>query len=271
VSARLIVTADDVGMHPGMTAGAIRAHHDGIVTSCSLVANGEAFDDAVQRLRGCPMLAVGVHLALVDGKPLSKGRSLGRHRLPSGYVQFLPRYLGRLITTVDIEGELRAQIERVLATGLPVSHLNGHQHLHLLPRIFEVVLRLAQEYRIRYVRIVDDRGGKAGELRKASIRLLSRLGRRAGANASARSVRTNNRTIGVAEAGGLTAPRLVELIRSVAGLTELVCHPGTDDVALANAHHWGYAWMRETQALCAASVRETIRAADVELIAPSDL
>ena len=64
---RLIVTADDVGLHPGMTAGAIRAHRDGIVTACSLVANGVAFYDAVERLREVPSLEVGVHLTLVEG------------------------------------------------------------------------------------------------------------------------------------------------------------------------------------------------------------
>ncbi len=63
---QLIVTADDVGLHRGMTGGAIRAHRQGIVTACSVVANGAAFDDAVARLRDVPSLEAGVHLALVE-------------------------------------------------------------------------------------------------------------------------------------------------------------------------------------------------------------
>jgi chitin disaccharide deacetylase len=271
VTARLIVTADDVGMHPAMTAGALRAHRHGIVTACSLVANGDAFDDAVQQLRGAPSLAVGVHLALVDGKPLAKVPSLASDgRFLSGYAAFVPSYLSGRIKTADIERELRAQIERALATGLTISHLNGHQHLHLMPRVFEVVLQLAHEYRIGYIRIVDDKGGKAGVVRTAAIRGLSSLGRSTRASL-AKPIKTNNRTIGVTEAGGLTQQRLVQLIRSVAGVTELVCHPGTDDAALAQVYRWGYAWERELSALCAGPIRETIRAAGVELIAPSDL
>jgi predicted glycoside hydrolase/deacetylase ChbG (UPF0249 family) len=70
-SRRLIVTADDVGLHPGMTTGAIRAHREGIVTACSVVANGVAFYDAVERLRDVPSLEVGVHLTLVEERSLT--------------------------------------------------------------------------------------------------------------------------------------------------------------------------------------------------------
>src|SRR5437763_15186907 len=112
---RLIVTADDVGLHRGMTEGAIRAHREGIVTACSVVANGRAFDDAVARLRETPSLEVGVHLALVEERALTTGAAM-----PRSYARFLltpPR--------VDIEAELRPQIEEVLGAGLRVTHLNG--------------------------------------------------------------------------------------------------------------------------------------------------
>ncbi|HEV3485683.1 MAG TPA: ChbG/HpnK family deacetylase, partial [Vicinamibacterales bacterium] len=133
----LIVTADDAGLHEGMTSGAIEAHRNGIVTACSLVANGAAFDDAIERLRDVPSLEVGVHLTLVEERPLTA------MRFPKKYTSFVPLYLARRIPMGNIERELRAQIEKVLATGLRVTHLNGHQHLHLLPRIFALVARLA--------------------------------------------------------------------------------------------------------------------------------
>ncbi|HVG25421.1 MAG TPA: ChbG/HpnK family deacetylase, partial [Thermoanaerobaculia bacterium] len=164
---RLIVTADDVGLHRGMTEGAIRAHRQGIVTACSVVASGAAFDDAVARLRDVPSLEVGVHLALVEE------RSLTGLRMPKKYTSFVPLYVLRAIGIGAIERELRAQVERVLQTGLRVTHLNGHQHLHLLPRVFAVVARLACEHAIPYVRIVDDHGGAA---RGVAMAALSALG-----------------------------------------------------------------------------------------------
>jgi predicted glycoside hydrolase/deacetylase ChbG (UPF0249 family) len=247
---KLIVTADDVGLHPGMTEGAIRAHREGIVTACSVVANGAAFEDAVARLRDVPTLEVGVHLALVEE------RSLTGMRFPKKYTSFVPLYLARVISIAAIERELRAQIERVQATGLKVTHLNGHQHLHVLPRIFAVVARLAREFSIPYVRIVDDHGGSS---RALSMRVLSTLGRRA------RAPYTNDRTIGVADAGHLTASHIVALLDHVEGVTELVTHPGVN----VSGYGWGYGWEEETRALCDPRLREALAGRGVGLTTPA--
>jgi predicted glycoside hydrolase/deacetylase ChbG (UPF0249 family) len=229
-----------------MTEGAIRAHRDGIVTACSLVANGAAFYDAVERLRDVSLLEVGVHLTLVEE------RSLTGMRVPSSYVGFL---LGQKDVGA-IERELRAQIERVLAAGIRVTHLNGHQHVHMWPHVFVIVSRLADEYGIGYVRRVRDRGGRGGIMRRLSIAALNALG-------------PGGATIGVMEAGHLTADRIVKLLAHVtAGVTELVTHPG---VAVDAYPHWGYAWDAETAALCDASVRDAIARRGIELIAPSQV
>lgn len=247
----LIVTADDVGLHPGMTEGAIRAHREGIVTACSVVANGAAFDDAVARLRDVPTLEVGVHLTLVEE------RALTSIRFPKKYTSFVPLYLAGVISIGAIERELRAQIERVLGAGLRVTHLNGHQHLHLLPRIFGVVRRLAGEYSIPYVRVVDDHGGVA---RPLSMRVLSALGRRARTTGL-----TNDRTIGVAVAGHLHD--VVPLLDHVEGVTELVTHPGVD----VSGYAWGYDWDGETRALCEPKLTEELARRGITRATPSSM
>jgi predicted glycoside hydrolase/deacetylase ChbG (UPF0249 family) len=252
---RLIVTADDVGLHGGMTEGAIRAHREGIVTACSVVANGAAFDDAVIRLRENPDLEVGVHLTLVEE------RSLTGMRFPKKHVSFV---FGRK-DLAAIERELRAQIERVLATGLRVTHLNGHQHLHMWPSIFAIVLRLAGEYGIGYVRRVRDRGGRGGVMRRASIAALNAIGSR---TFLAAAIHTNDSTIGVMEAGHLTAERIVALLSSVDRVTELVSHPG---IGVDTYQHWDYVWDAETRALCDPRVREAIGDQRIGLIAPGEL
>lgn len=230
-----------------MTEGAIRAHREGIVTACSVVANGAALEDAVARLRDVPSLEVGVHLTLVEE------RALTTIRLPKKYTSFVPQYLARAISIEAIESELRAQIERVLALGLRVTHLNGHQHLHLLPRIFAVVARLASELAIPYVRIVDDHGSAS---RRVPMAVLSALGRRA------RATFTNDRTIGVADAGHLD---VVPLLDHVKGVTELVTHPGVG----VTGYDWGYAWDAETRALCDPRLREQLASRGIALTGPS--
>jgi predicted glycoside hydrolase/deacetylase ChbG (UPF0249 family) len=237
---RLIVTADDVGLDRGMTTGAIEAHRRGIVTACSIVANGREFDDAVERLRDCPSLEIGVHLTLVEERALTTGEVM-----PRNWMQFLVSRQG------DLEGELRLQIERVFAAKLRVTHLNGHQHLHQWPRISRMVRRLADEYGIRYVRVVNDRGGRK---RRLQMRILNSLGDR------------SKTTIGVAEAGHLSEEKIVRLLDYVDGVTELVAHPGINVNGYA---HWNYEWDQETRALCDPAVRQAIVARNIELIGPS--
>lgn len=263
----LIITADDVGLHPGMTAGAIRAHREGIVTACSVVANGSAFADAVERLQEVPTLAVGVHLTLVEERPIAKGVDslVGSDgRFFRSYSAFLPRYLARTIRIADIDRELRAQVEAVMHAGLEVVHLNGHQHLHLLPRIFDVVQKIAADYRIGYIRIVDDRGGRAPLARRAAVAGLSVLGRRARRRASAAS---NDRTIGVAGAGHLSVDSIIRLLDEVRGVTELVVHPGIGGASLASTYAWRYEWDAETAALCDPRVKDAIHDGNVSLTA----
>ncbi len=242
---RLIVTADDVGLDRGMTAGAIEAHRHGIVTACSIVANGREFDDAVARLRDTPSLEVGVHLTLVEERALTTGGAM-----PPNYVRFL------LSRPRNVEPELRAQIDKVLGTGLRVTHLNSHQHLHLWPRVWRIVSRLATEYSIGFVRVVNDRGGKR---RRLTMWALNRVAAGEGAR---------RHTIGVSEAGHLTADRIIELLDFVDDMTELVTHPG---VGVSGYPHWRYDWETETRALCDPRVREAIAWRGIRLVTPSNI
>jgi len=223
-----------------MTSGAIEAHRNGIVTACSIVANGREFDDAVSRLREVPSLEVGVHLTLVEERALTTGKPM-----PKKWTRFL------LTPPRDVEPELRAQIEKVRAAGLRITHLNSHQHLHMLPPIRRTVEKLANEYQIGYIRGVRDRGGRK---RRLSIALLNMLGRRSDA------------TIGVAEAGHLSAERLIELLDHLRDVTELVVHPG---IGVSGYAHWGYDWEGESRALRDPRVRAAIEARGIRLIAPS--
>lgn len=242
---RLIVTADDAGLHPGMTRGALAAHDHGIVTAVSVSPNGSHFEPAVELLRDRPRLEVGAHLTLVGERPLSPPGKIpslvgADGWLHSGYPAFAARYaLGR-IRAADLETELRAQVERLLATGLPVVHLNSHQHLHVLPRVLDVVLRLAEEHGIRAVRIPNE----------PEVGLTPRGLQLAGLNALGRRARSEvDRTVGVRVAGHLNPARLRRCLDLVEGVTELVCHPGLGNAELAAAYDWGYDWEEETAAL----------------------
>jgi chitin disaccharide deacetylase len=274
-SRRLIVTADDAGLHPAIDRGIVAAHRRGIVTACSVVANGESFEHAVEILAKEPRLEIGVHLTFVEEKPLSDSsavRSLigADGKFPPDHKRVATRWLLRRMNLQELEGELRKQIERVRDAGVSITHLNSHQHLHLLPGVLELTVRMAEEYGIPYVRVPRDQGGNAGVGRRLAVKVLSTLGSRAARRATGR-VRIPERTIGITGAGRLDEAQLIELAAEVEGVTELVVHPALPDPALAARYGWKYRWSDELAALCSPRVRAELERRGIELIAPGAL
>jgi predicted glycoside hydrolase/deacetylase ChbG (UPF0249 family) len=275
LSRALIVTADDVGLHRGATLGAVEAHERGIVTACSVMAVGSDFRHAAELLRGRRALAVGVHLTLVEGRPLSPPSEVpslvmgGGGFLPSA-AAFLRRYAMGRVDPDQVELELRRQIEALLDAGLDIAHANSHQHLHALPGVLEVVLRLAVGHGIKFVRTPTDRQPRAVPLgRSVAVRGLGWLGRLARRRVRAHGLATADATVGIARSGHLTTTGLLELLGLVKGVTELVCHPGLDSRALRERFAWGYEWERETAALCDPLVGAEIRCAGIALVSPA--
>ena len=273
---KLIVTADDVGIHRGMTLGAITAHERGIVTGCSVVPGGADFEAAAELLRHRLSLAVGVHLRLVDGRPLCAAREVPSLVEPGGafassWFGFVRRYLAGKVDLAEVEAEFRRQIEAVSAAGLTVSHLNSHQHLHMLPGVFGVVVQLAQEHGIPYMRLSADRGARrvraARRVMLTCLSLCASLARRRARGVE--RVRIGDAAIGIAQAGHLTSGLIGALLDHVVGVTELVCHPGVDQGAIARGFDWGYEWQNETDALCSPGLRSAMTAAGIDLVSPA--
>ena len=140
----LIVNADDFGFTRGVNAGIVEAHKNGILTAATLMANGDAFDDAVRLARETPSLDVGCHLVLIGGKSLVTGFDLPAS--PAALVRAV--IAGR----VPIYEELSAQVRKIAAAGIAPTHLDTHKHTHLLPPVLNAVARISAETGIRWVR-----------------------------------------------------------------------------------------------------------------------
>ena len=224
---RLIVNADDFGLTEGVNAGIVEAFQKGILRSASLMAHGPAFDDAVRLSRANPGLDVGCHLMLISGRAVSKPDQ----NLPSS----APRLVARLAwgwRTGAIEREFAAQIEKIQASGVPLSHLDTHKHTHLAPPVLEAVLRVARSHDIPWVRRPFDlpltaaRASAAWTSRflNAAIRPLRR---RFSRKLASFGCRATDHFAGFQVTGRFQTPQLVKLIRALPqGLTEFMCHPG---------------------------------------------
>ena len=259
---RLLVVADDLGLTLGVNRGIAAAFREGILTSASFLTNTPHYDATLALARDLPGLKVGIHLTLVGGVPVLTPESVrslaprgGRFR--SSWRLFLPAWLAGRIRKEDVRAEWRAQVWRAVEGGLRPSHLDSHQHLHLLPGLWRIAVDLCREFDIPRLRITRGVGPSAPEV-PASRRLvrvaLSRLSPRPGAADG--TPRSCDHFLGAAEAGRLDLPLLLATLRRVPdGWTELVTHPGVPDPELIRDYPWGYAWKAELAALCSGEAR----------------
>jgi predicted glycoside hydrolase/deacetylase ChbG (UPF0249 family) len=268
---RLIVNADDLGLHPGINAGILHCHRDGIVTSASICAGGAAVDDAIAGVKASG-LDLGVHLTLSGEVPVSPASALPTlapaGRLPAYFPALFWGLTTGRIRTAEVERELAAQIERVAAAGVVPSHLDSHQHVHLHPALLPIVVRLAGRFGVRALRA----GRRVVPLLGLRPAALAVFAWRAARRARRAGLCSPDAMLGVAESGRLSEARLVRAIdRLPEGTSELVCHPGTDGAAIGTAYAWGFAWDDETRALTGARVREALARRAVQLVSYRDL
>jgi len=250
VPRNLIVNADDLGWTAGVNRGIAEAHRNGIVTSASLLTNGEAFAEAVELARDSSGLGVGVHLNLNDGPPVAPRESVPSLVNEAGEFEggpdgLLLKIATRGLSMREVEIEWGAQISKARDAGIEPTHLDGHKHVHMLPGLFEIALRLAKRYGIGAIRVSHEASSlraalSTGERRAAAVlkqgvqaRGLKLLARDARKQAERAGVSTADYFCGIAQTGELTKEGVARLLRSLPeGTTELMCHPGYADDAL---------------------------------------
>jgi predicted glycoside hydrolase/deacetylase ChbG (UPF0249 family) len=270
---RLVLSADDLGLHPRIDEGILAGHAEGVVTSASLLATGPAAAVAVRRA-AAQRLPLGLHLCLCSHLPPAAPPQTVRWLAPGGrfrkdWAELALAWLARLIPAEEVVTELRAQVTRARELGADLDHLDTHQHLHLLPGLAPMVEVLAAELRLPLRWPGESPQGRwllhprAG-LKTAALIGLARL-------TSPRGVR-RVRAWGVFEAGRLTERRLLRLIARLGpGDHEIVTHPGLAPGTLPQDPQWRYAWETELAAVLSPRVREALTARGVELVSYREL
>jgi hopanoid biosynthesis associated protein HpnK len=273
---RLIVHADDFGLSEAVNRAVIAAHAGGIVTSTSIMAGGGAFEHAVALARSHPSLDVGVHLTLTEQRPVAANvPSLvdSDGKLAPHATQLARRRALGKISMADVRKELEAQIRRVLDRGITPTHLDGHQHVHVLPGVAQVVLELARAYGIRAVRYPAER--VRGYMLRSPARAKRVAEQLAVAGLSAlsplRALRRCDDFVGFYFGGRLNERNLRTVVEHLPprGTIELMCHPGFEDPE-SRYGHWGYAWAEEAAALSSPAIRALLAARGVRLIGYRD-
>jgi predicted glycoside hydrolase/deacetylase ChbG (UPF0249 family) len=265
---RLVVNADDFGLHPAIDAGILEAKRRGILTSATVLVTGMSASAAISsgKREG---LSMGLHLALCGKLPCAASsdsvRSLApRGRLPSAWPDIVKGVLFKRISAADIETELRAQIQLAIEMGLVFDHFDSHQHVHMMPTVSDIVSELAREHDVP-VR------WPAAHLRRPSLLSISGTAKAAilAATSKLQGPPKYLRTlpvVGLSASGRLTLPALLTVLRQLPeGDFELMCHPGFTPDVVTEDPAWRSAWRDELDALTSAEVRKTLAALNIEL------
>lgn len=273
---RLIINGDDFGLHESINAGIIAAHRSGCLTSASIMAGGAAFDDAVCLARRYPSLGIGVHLTLVAARPVAHGDIhtilTQDGRFFSGYGAFVKRYLAGKIDKKHIERELSCQIQKVVGAGVKISHIDSHQHLHVLPGMPGVIARIAADFGVNKIRIPAEPIGYLGTggwtvgrwLGKTALTVCATMAR---CQYATRGFAFTEHFRGMMAGGSMNREEMIHILKHLPdGVTEIMVHPGADNAVLGQVFPWQYHWQDEMETLMHDEVLTMIRNGGIQLI-----
>jgi len=273
----LIVNADDLGADESRNGGIFEAIEAGVITSVSVLVNGPAFPDAIRRIHFSSRkeVSLGIHINLSEGRPLTEhlkhlagkdGNFLGKTRTH----QILRKPVNAALKD-EIYREAAAQTETLLKAGFPITHLDGHQHIHIFPAVIETAIRIAEAFGIPWMRIpvefpqtiVD---GRHAETEAGMFATLAGAARR---YIAASKVKTPDHFRGLYLKGRLTPNLLKETLAHLPdGLTELMAHPGRAPAGMREGPFSQFSTRdRETEllALMGAEFRNALREYDISL------
>ncbi len=281
---RVILTGDDFGLAVPVNEAIEEAHRHGVLTAASLMVGGAAAADAVERARRLPTLRVGLHLVLVEGRPLlppeavprlvDAAGELNRHLVRAGV-----RFFFRPGVRRQLAAEIRAQFQAFRATGLPLDHVNAHNHMHLHPTVLRLIVEVGREHGLRAVRLPREpalvswrAAGSSlwGRLASAALlwpwlALVRRRLRRA-------ALAHNEFLFGRHDSGAMEEPLHRRLVaRLPAGVSEICFHPATRRCPELDRDMPEYRHQQELAALVSPAVRDALRRSGAQPIGFADL
>ena len=245
---RLIINADDFGLTSGVNRAIAEAHRAGIVTSSTLMANSQAFAGAVDLAKQNPGLSVGCHVVLVDGTPVSEPEKIPTLLSPNGrsnqfrdsLISFVWAAQRGRVREAEIAAEIEAQIRKVQATGMTVTHVDSHKHTHIFPAIFKPLLAVTRDCGVRAVRnpfgplktLAYAHLMRRPKLwtRYTEVGVLRRFAQEFKKQVAAHGMTTPDGSFGVVITGALTQNLFDAVVGCIPeGTWEFVCHPGYND------------------------------------------
>ncbi len=153
---KLIINADDFGFNREITDGIVESHHNGVVTSTTLMINMPAAEYAVERAVDCPNMSIGLHVNLTAGRPVSDPADIpslvGEDGMFLDHRTFFRRGNLCQFNSADLELEMRNQLQKIHDLGLVPTHADSHHHAASCVQPFFIKLKLLREFGVPKMR-----------------------------------------------------------------------------------------------------------------------
>jgi hopanoid biosynthesis associated protein HpnK len=238
---QLIVTADDFGAAAEVNEAVERARRDGILTAASLMVSGNAAADAVRRARALPSLRVGLHLVLVEGRPVLPARAVPDLVDSTGHFRSDMARAGAAMffrpkVRAQLAAEIEAQFAAFAATSLTLDHVNAHKHFHLHPTIAALIVKIGRAHGARGARVPLEPQAVLARIEKhrpsGVVALTAPFAKALRRRFAKQGIRSPDQVFGLAWSGAMTAARLKGVIENLPdGLSEIYMHPATGPFA----------------------------------------
>lgn len=259
---RLVVTADDFGLTVEVNAAIEAAHRDGILTAASLMVGAPAAADAVARARRLPDLKVGLHVVLLESRPVLSRETVpdlvdAKGHFRSDMVRLAFEIFFRPAVRAQMKAEIAAQFAAFAETGLLLDHVNAHKHFHLHPTIADAVMAEAEKLCAKRLRVPVEPAAVIAATGQGTQPLGARLtvawAKRLAVRARKRGFFVPDAVFGLTWTGAMTAERVTPLLKNLPdGASEIYFHPATADAFPGHAP--GYLYEDELAALTAERV-----------------
>ena len=279
---RLIVNADDFGLHSAVNHGIIEGYEKGCIRSTSFVAAGVAAEEAAVLAKMHPGLGVGIHLTLVAERPVLPPSEVSSLLGENGFLlpdhtAFIRRYMSGGIRMEELYAECEAQILLAKELGVHLTHIDSHQHLHVLPGVIQTVLSLAKKHGFTKMRLPAEPFLFTGEYPTSAGRYVAKCGLTSCARIAKCAIRragimTPDSFFGMLAGGHLYTPHFLSILRALPdGVSEIMVHPGKDNRVLDDIYHWAYHWEEELASVTSAEAMKMIEERQIRLISYEEL
>jgi hopanoid biosynthesis associated protein HpnK len=273
----IIVNADDFGRHELINQAVELGFRQGLIRSATLMVTGGAFAQAVGLAKANPGLGVGIHLTLVDGKPVLNPSQIpsiidpDTGRFYADHGAFVKHFLKGKVRISDVRHEWEAQMQRFLETGLFPTHADSHQHMHVLPGIIDVTMDLCARYNVPAVRIPSipvalgqtHFSNMKQQIGRTGLHVLAEVARR---KAHAFHLVTSDAFEGIVAGEAVDTSRMRRILLGChKGCTEIMLHPGMNDAILQADSHWDHGYEKELAAVTDPGICDLCRSLGIRI------